>query len=114
MNTVFEIGANVIVWLPFEIANVCVAGPAAAYVALPFCDAVMLHVPGVTKVSEPVPETVHTPVAFDTYDTASPDEAVAPSAGGVALRGAPDIVPKVIDWLSLPITNVCVSGVAAA
>ena len=61
--------------------NVFVTGVAAAYVALPACDAVIEHVPALTSVTDE-PETVQTEALFDANDTDSPLDAVAESATG--------------------------------
>jgi hypothetical protein len=48
-------------------------GVAAETLAVPACVAVIVHVPSETKVTV-VPDTVHTPVVLDAYDTVKPTE----------------------------------------
>ena len=44
----------------------------------PACDAVMVQVPADTYVTS-APDTVHTPVVLEAYETVSPEEATADS-----------------------------------
>jgi hypothetical protein len=62
-------------------ANVRVTGSAAAYVALPVCDAVREHVPVATKVTV-VPATVQTLVVLEEIVTERPLDAVAVAVTG--------------------------------
>ena len=59
----FPMGLKVIVWVASTV-KLCETGCAAAYVALPDCDACMVQVPGLVRVAT-VPETVHTPVVSE-------------------------------------------------
>jgi hypothetical protein len=64
--------ANVIVWaLPFT-AKLCATVGAAAYDALPACDATIVQVPEVNSVAVP-PATVQTPVVEEANATGRPD-----------------------------------------
>ena len=53
-----------------------VTGGAAAYLAFPACEAVIVQVPAVTAVTAE-PDTVHTPGVPEVNDTTSPDVADA-------------------------------------
>jgi hypothetical protein len=60
--------------------KLCATGGAGAYVPFPAWLASMVHVPAETRVTA-VPETVQTPVVAEVKVTASPEVAVATSAG---------------------------------
>lgn len=68
---------------PGVMANVRVCGIAATKDAFPACDAVIEQVPAATRVIAPEASTEHMPVEFETYETGSPELAVAVSVAAV-------------------------------
>lgn len=91
--------------------KVCVTDVAAAKLALPAWLAVMEHMPCVTMVIFS-PLTVQTGRVFDSKDTVRPDDAVAPDANAVGLKGSvpppgcanvmvcvADAITKVTTWV---------------
>jgi len=67
--------------------------------ALPACEARIVHVPVVTSVTV-LPLMVQTEVVSDEKETASPEEAVAVNANGGVPNGLFAIAPNVIVWLA--------------
>jgi hypothetical protein len=70
---------------------------AAAYIALPGCEAWILQVPAAATLIV-APETVHTGVVSDVNETGRPDEAVALIVNGATPYVFPVIAGKVMVW----------------
>jgi len=73
----------------------------------------MVQVPTVTSVTL-APETVQTLVVVEAKLTARPEEAVALTVNGVALKERFESVPKLIVWLAFDTVKLRLTGVAAA
>ena len=73
----------------------------------------MLQVPMATMVTV-APETVQTLVVVEAKLTARPEEAVALTVNGVALKERFESVPKLIVWLTFDTVKLRLTGVAAA
>jgi hypothetical protein len=108
----FAIATAIVIGL-FATTNDWLTDGAAANEESPACNAVTVHVPADTIVTE-TPDTVHTPTVDDANVAESPDDAVA--------RGAKFASPyvlaanglNVIVWLLNPAVTVCVTRGAAA
>jgi len=83
-------------------SNVRTTSEAAAYCALPPCDAVIEQVPTVNGVTVPALVTEHTDDVDVVNDTARPLEALAVNAKEGDPKSLSAIVPKVIDWFKAP------------
>jgi hypothetical protein len=70
---------------------------AAAKLALPACDARIVHVPNATSVTV-LPLTVHTAEVRDANVTGRPDDAEAPTANGGVPNNLSLIAPKAMAW----------------
>ncbi len=82
----------------FKIVKLCVTGVAAAYCALPACEALMVHAPPFTRVAV-APETVQTLEVRDVKLTGSPEEAVALSVRVVPMVCGEAIGLNAMVWL---------------
>ena len=91
--------------------NVCVTGDAGLVVLLPGCEAVIEHVPALTRVTE-LPETVQIAGEFDAYETASPELALAFSVTGPAFTSVSSGSGKVMTLPLASTRKVWVTGVA--
>ena len=79
----------------------------------PACDAVIEHVPGDTYVTS-APDTVHTLVVLDAYETVSPEEATADSITLPEAKLSSSGLAKVIVCDTLLMPNDRVTSAAAA
>ena len=86
---------------------------AAAKVLLPGCEAVMMQVPGATRVSV-LPLTVHTDDVLEVNCTAKPEVAVAESAEGVLPKVWSPGEVKLMLCVACTTVKLCVRGGAAA
>jgi hypothetical protein len=106
-----EIAPKVIVCAAGFTVKLCVTELAAAYAALPACDAVIVQVPLVKKVAV-VPKVMQTFAGDAAYKTDSPELAAAVKVNGVpTVCGA--IAPNVIVCVATTL-NVCDTDAAAA
>jgi len=101
---------KVIVWVFRFTAKLCVA-EAAAYIALPACDAVIVQVPAVRNVAL-VPDTVQTPLVDEANVTANAELAVAFNVK-VVVAVCAAIVPKVIVCVFRFTVKLCVAEAGA-
>jgi hypothetical protein len=95
--------------------KLCETGIAAAYVALPGCEAVIEQVPAMRNIAV-VPLTVQTLVVVEVKLTGNPEVAVATSVSGVPTVCEPGLA-KVIVCARRPdalTVKLCETGVAAA
>src|SRR5579862_6511212 len=102
-------GANVMVCGAFVTCKPWVTGLAARYVPLPDCVAVMLHRPTARSVTV-LPETVQIDVVVETKLTGRPDDAVAVTANGGALKGRFASGANVMVWAIFVTWKPCPTG----
>jgi hypothetical protein len=100
-------------WLPCVTLKLCVTGVAAAQLALPACEALIVQVPTATSVTV-APDTVQTVVVVEVKLTARPEDAVALTVNGAVPKGSVESVPKVMVWLPCVTVKLRLTGVAAA
>jgi len=103
-------GLKVMVWVASTL-KLCLTGWAAAYVALPGCEAQMVQVPVLLRVAT-VPETVHTSGVTEVKLTGIWELAVATKLSGVPCNCAP-MGLKVMVWVACTL-KLCRTGWAAA
>ncbi len=102
---------NVIVWPCAFTTKLCATAGAAAYVAFPGCEAVIVQVPSATNVAL-VPDTVHTLAVDEAKLTAKAELVVALKVNGVPTVCAA-IAANVIVCDPALTVKLCDSGVAA-